>query len=56
MLGYIGLTIVLIGVIPTLCYFAGLMEFYVEYGVYISGTVLLLWMLIDIMKMRNGKG
>lgn len=53
MLGYIGLAILLTVVVPTLCYFAGLIDLYLRYGAGVSGMMLLLWLLIDALNMRN---
>jgi hypothetical protein len=55
MLGYIGLTILLVVVFPTLCYFTGFIQLYVEYSAYIAAAVILFWVFIDLLRMRTRK-
>lgn len=53
MFAYIGLFIILAGVVPTLCYFGGFIDLYLQFGAPFSGLVIMLWLVIDISKMRH---
>ncbi|CAG8999321.1 MAG: hypothetical protein CENE_01295 [Candidatus Celerinatantimonas neptuna] len=55
MFGYIALAILLVGVVPTLCYFAGFIHLYLQFGGPVAGCTLLLWLLQDTLKMRRKK-
>ncbi|MFM2480664.1 hypothetical protein [Celerinatantimonas sp. YJH-8] len=55
MFGYIGLAFLLTVIVPGLCYLAGCIDLYLRFGAHLSGIVLLLWVLIDAMKMRYGR-
>lgn len=55
MFGYIALTLLLVGVVPILCYFAGFIHLYLQYGGPFAGCILLLWLLQDTLKMRRKK-
>lgn len=53
MFSYLALLLVLVGVVPVLCYFAGLMGLYLQFGAPFAGVVILLWLLVDVSKMRH---
>ncbi|CAG9298435.1 hypothetical protein [Celerinatantimonas diazotrophica] len=53
MFSYIALLLVLVGVVPVLCYFAGLMDLYLQFGAPFAGVIILLWLLVDVSKMRH---
>ncbi len=53
MFAYLARFLVLVGVVPVLCYFAGLMSLYLQFGAPFAGLVILLWLLIDVSKMRH---